>query len=76
MKLGELIDVNEKCNDAIKFMMELTRAVEQNFDKTVEFFNNNMSIGDIRHNLQHLQDVVTQMKIITLDLIDRTEINI
>lgn len=76
MKLGELIDVNEKCNDATKFIGELTRAVEQNFGKTVEFFGNNMSISDIRHNLQHLQDVVTQMKIIAIDLIDRVEVTI
>ena len=75
MKLGELIDINEKCNNALKFVSILKQIVEKDFNKSVEFFNN-MSMTEIRHNLEHLTDSITQMKIISLDLIDRVEVTI
>ena len=75
MKLNELIDINEKCNDALKFINILKQIVEKDYTKSVEFFNN-MSMTEIRHNLEHLTDSVTQMKIISLDLIDRVEVTI
>ena len=75
MKLNELIDINEECNDALKFINILKQIVEKDYTKSVEFFNN-MSMTEIRHNLEHLTDSVTQMKIISLDLIDRVEVTI
>ena len=75
MKLGELIDLNEQCNDSIDFISKLKQIVEKDFTKSVEFFDG-MNMTDIRHNLIDLQSVLTQMKVITLDLIDRVEVNI
>ena len=75
MKLGELIDINEKCNDALKFINTLKQIVEKDPTKSVEFFDN-MNMTDIRHNLVDLEGSVTQMKIISLDLIDRVEVTI
>lgn len=75
MKLNELIDINEKCNDALKFISKLKQIVEKDFSKSVEFFGG-MNMTEIKHNLEHLTDSVTQMKIISLDLIDRVEISI
>ena len=75
MKLNELIDINEQCNDALKFISKLKQIVEKDFSKSVEFFDG-MNMTEIRHNLKDLEDSVTQMKIIALDLIDRVEIKI
>ena len=75
MKLNELIDVNEQCNDALKFISILEKAVEKDYSKSVEFFDS-MSMTDIRCNLIDLKDSVTQMKVIALDLIDRVEVTI
>ena len=75
MKLNELIDINEQCNDALKFISTLKNIVEKDYTKSVEFFDN-MTMTDIRHNLIDLQDSVTQMKVIALDLIDRVEVTI
>ena len=75
MKLNELIDINEQCNDALKFVSKLEYVVEKDYTKSVEFFDG-MNISDIRHKLVDLKDVVTQMKIIAVDLIDRVEVNI
>ena len=75
MKLNELIDINEQCNDALKFIPILEKAVEKDYNKSVEFFGG-MSMTDIRCNLIDLKDSVTQMKVIALDLIDRVEVTI
>ena len=75
MKLNELIDINEQCNDALKFISKLKTIVEKDYTKSVEFFDN-MNMTDIKHNLIDLQDVVTQMKVIALDLINRVEVTI
>ena len=75
MKLNELIDINEKCNDALKFINILRKIIEKDYTKSVEFFEG-MSMTEIRHNLEHLTDSITQMKIISLDLIDRVEVSI
>lgn len=75
MKLKELIDVNEQCNDALKFISKLRDIVEKDYSKSVEFFGG-MNMTDIRHNLIDLEDSVTQMKVIALDLIDRVEVTI
>lgn len=75
MKLNELIDINDKCNDALKFISTLKQIVEKDFSKSVEFFDG-MNMTEIRHKLVDLEDSVTQMKIISLDLIDRVEVTI
>ena len=75
MKLNELIDLNEQCNEALKFISKLKYVVEKNYTKSVEFFDG-MNISDIRHKLVDLEDAVTQMKIIAVDLIDRVEVTI
>ena len=75
MKLNELIDVNEQCNDALKFISILEKVIEKDYSKSVEFFDG-MSMTDIRHSLSDLKDSVTQMKVIALDLIDRVEVTI
>jgi hypothetical protein len=75
MKLGELIDINEQCNDALKFVSKLGYVVEKDYTKSVEFFDG-MNMSDIRHKLVDLKDVVTQMKMIAVDLIDRVEVSI
>ena len=75
MKLNKLIDVNEQCNDALKFISKLKQIVEKDFTKSVEFFDG-MNISDIRHRLVDLEDAVTQMKIIAVDLINRVEVTI
>lgn len=75
MKLNKLIDVNEQCNDALKFIAKLKQIVEKDFTKSVEFFEG-MNMTEIRHNLTDLEDSVTQMKIIALDLINRVEVSI
>ena len=75
MKLNELIDINEQCNDALKFISKLEYVVEKDYTKSVEFFDG-MNISDIRHKLVDLKDVVTQMKVIAIDLIDRVEVTI
>ena len=75
MKLNELIDVNEQCNDSLKFISILEKVVEKDYNKSVEFFDG-MNMTDIRHNLSSLKDSVTQMKVIALDLIDRVEVTI
>ena len=75
LKLNKLIDINEQCSDALKFISKLKSIVEKDYTKSVEFFDN-MNMTDIRHNLIDLEDSVTQMKIISLDLIDRVEVTI
>ena len=75
MKLNELIDVNEQCNDSLKFISILEKAVEKDYNKSIEFFDG-MNMTEIRHNFNSLKDSVTQMKIIALDLIDRVEVTI
>lgn len=75
MKLNKLIDVNEQCNDALKFISKLKQIVEKDFTKSVEFFEG-MNMTEIRHNLVDLEDSVTQMKIIAFDLMDRVEVSI
>lgn len=75
MKLGELIDINTQCDDALKFISKLKYVIEKNYTKSVEFFDG-MNISDIRHRLVDLEDAVTQMKIIAVDLIDRVEVSI
>ena len=75
MKLGELIDINTQCNDALTFISKLKQIVEKDYTKSVEFFEG-MSMTEIRHRLVDLEDSVTQMKIISLDLIDRVEVSI
>ena len=75
MKLNELIDINEQCNDSLKFISMLEKVVEKDYNKSVEFFDG-MNMTDIRHNLSSLKGSVTQMKVIALDLIDRVEVTI
>lgn len=75
MKLNELIDINEQCNDALKFVSKLKHVVEKDYTKSVEFFDG-MNMTDIRHNLIDLENSVTRMKVIALDLIDRVEVTI
>ena len=75
MKLNELIDINEQCNDSLKFISILQKVVEKDYSKSVEFFDG-MNMTEIRHNLSSLKDSVTQMKVIALDLIDRVEVTI
>lgn len=75
MKLNELIDINEQCNDSLKFISMLEKVVEKDYSKSVEFFDG-MNMTEIRHNLSSLKDSVTQMKVIALDLIDRVEVTI
>ena len=75
MKLNELIDINEQCKDALKFISKLKQIVEKDYTKSVEFFDG-MNMTDIRHNLIDLEDSVNQMKVIALDLIDRVEVSI
>lgn len=75
MKLNELITINTQCNDALKFISKLKQIVEKDFTKSVEFFDG-MNMTLIRHNLIALEDSVTQMKAISLDLIDRVEVTI
>ena len=75
MKLSELIDLNAQCNDALTFISKLKQIVEKDYTKSVEFFDN-MTMTEIRHRLVDLEDSVTQMKIISLDLIDRVEVSI
>lgn len=75
MKLSELIDINKKCSDALTFISKLKQVVEKDFSKSVEFFDG-MNMTEIRHNLEHITDSVTQMKIISLDLINRVEVTI
>lgn len=75
MKLNELVDVNEQCNDALKFISKLKVIIEKDSSKSVQFFDN-MNMTDIRHNLIDLEDSVTQMKVIALDLMDRVEVTI
>lgn len=75
MKLNELIDLNEQCNDALKFISKLKSIVEKDYTKSVEFFDG-MNMTDIRHNLIDLKDSVNKMKVIALDLIDRVEVTI
>lgn len=75
MKLNELIDLNEQCNDALKFISKLKSIVEKDYTKSVEFFDG-MNMTDIRHNLVDLKDSVNKMKVIALDLIDRVEVTI
>lgn len=75
MKLSELIDINTQCNDALTFIFKLKQIVEKDYTKSVEFFDN-MNMTEIRHNLVDLEDVVTQMKVIVSDLIDRVEVSI
>lgn len=75
MKLGELIDINTQCDDALTFISKLKQIVEKDYTKSVEFFDG-MNMTDIRHNLIDLEDSVNQMKVIALDLIDRVEVSI
>ena len=75
MKLNKLIDVKEQCSDALKFISKLKQIVEKDFTKSVEFFEG-MNMTEIRFNLMDLEDSITQMKVIALDLIDRVEVSI
>ena len=75
MKLNELIDINEQCKNALKFISKLKYVVEKDYTKSVEFFDD-MNISDIRHKLVDLEDIVAQMRVIAVDLIDRIEVTI
>ena len=75
MKLSELIDINEQCNDSLKFISILQKVVEKDYSKSVEFFDG-MNMTEIRSNLINLKDSVNQMKVIALDIFDRVDVTI